>query len=128
MFMVKDKTGQEVFLKDKVRYSGAIDEMGLTGDIDGLVIALLSESMIQVQPLGGGVPVSVKGEESIVIDSLIQRVANLSSNEELQALLADVEKRHATAVDAAKKPRAKRTGGAKTPVVVEEAETVEVEL
>ena len=126
MFVVKDKTGQEFFLKDKVRYSGAIDEMGLTGDIDGYVIALLSESMVQVQPLGGGVPVIIKGEEAIVTDSLIQRVAGLAGSTELQELLLEAEKRHLVAVAGAKKPRSKRSKTAAVPI--EPVETVEIEI
>lgn len=125
MFIVKDKTGQEIFLKDKVRYEGVVDSMGLLDQVDGYVIALLSEDMVQVQPLGGGVPVPVQGDTVLVTDSLTQRVANLSTHEELQELLKDAEDRHLVAVQASKKPRAKRAKGVPA-VVVEETAAVEI--
>ncbi len=126
MFLVKDKTGQEIFLKDKVRYEGVVDSMGLLDQVDGYVIALLTEDMVQVQPLGGGVPVPVPGCEVLVMDSLTQRVANLSSHEELQAILKEAEDRHLVAVEASKKPRAKKDKGATKAKVVEETAAVEI--
>lgn len=127
MFQVKDKTGQEIFLKDKVKYTGAIDEMGLTGEQDGLVIAMPNDITVQVQPLGGGVPVICDSNTVLVTDSLVQRVASLANHDELQQLIHDAEERHASEVAKGKKPR-KKAGAKRAPVKVEEATVVEVDI
>lgn len=108
MFKVKDKKGQQIFLRDKVKYEAPVDDMGLLGEAEGLAIGFPAEGMVQVQPLTkGGVPSIIGSAEVEVTYSLVQKVGLLSTNEDLQELLAEAEKRYNSAVDSLKKPRKK---------------------
>lgn len=110
MFTVKDMKGQQIFLRDKLSYEAAVDDMGLLGQVEGLAISFPNEEQVQVQPLGkGGTPVILKGAEVVVTYSLVQKIAALSNNDDLQDLLQNAELRYNRAVDSEKKT--KRGGG-----------------
>ena len=109
MFKATDKNGQQIFLRDTVKYEAEIDDMGLLGEEEGQVISVPSETMVQVQPLGGGVPATRPSDTLEVTYSLVGKVAGLASHEELQELVANAELRYSAAVSATKKSRATGT-------------------
>jgi hypothetical protein len=115
MFKVLDKTGQQIFLRDKVVYEAQLDDMGLLGEEEGLSIGFPSEDTVQVQPLGkGGTPKVMDACDVTVTYSLVQKIAQLGSHEELQELIAAAEIRYNSAVEDDKASRRKpRTAGKK---------------
>ena len=121
MFLVKDKTGQEIFLRDRVAYQAVVNDlMGEMGEKEGYVIGFPSETMVEVQPLDKGKPLLLTAEELLVKDSLVQRVAQIGNNEEFQQLLLDAEARHQQAVAEGKtKPRTSKAKKDKTTTQAE---------
>lgn len=119
MFKAKDKNGTEVFLRDKVKYEGVLDAMGLLGEVEGLVILIPEENTVQVQSLEGGTPEMKSADEVEVTYSLVQKVAALSNNAELQELIMQAELRYDKAVADGKK-KGTRSPRAKKPTVIDE--------
>ncbi len=101
MFQVKDKTGQEIFLKDRVLYETE-DDMGALITGEGFVICIPSEEMVQIQPINEGTPIFIPPEKIGVTESLIQDIGSLQSNKEFQEYIAKIEKRYESAVQATK--------------------------
>jgi hypothetical protein len=93
MFKAVDRTGQEIFMKDKVSYI-VQDSMGAEDIATGYIIGIPSEELVQVQPDQGGTPEIVKADSLEVTDSLVQDVAALSDHEAFQAMLKETESRH----------------------------------
>ena len=110
MFKVADKNGQQIFLRDKVKYEGAPDAMGLLSQQEGMVIATPSETKVEVQSLEGGPPEVVDADSVVVTYSLVAKIAHLSSHEELQKMILEAEIRYDKAVKDGKPKR--RTSGA----------------
>jgi len=113
VFKAKDKNGQEIFLKDRVGYTGVVEGelMGDEVSLEGIIILIPSETQVEVQPLGGGLPFLMPSEEVHVKDSLVHRVANIATIEQFQALIFDTEKRYQDEVASGKKPRKGGGGG-----------------
>lgn len=130
MKTAKDKSGQEIFLRDKVSYEAEIDDMGLLGQEEGQVILVPEEGVVQVQPLGkkGGAPILMKSADVMVTYSLIHDIANLSTHEGLQSMVLAAETRYDDAVKAAKKPRKKRESTGSTRSVAKEEVTTTTDL
>jgi hypothetical protein len=118
MFKVKDKTGQEIYLKDKVKYTKPADL--IAGDdeevtVYGWVISMPSMEVIEVQPEEEGKPILIDAVDVIVTESLTQAVLDLHNNEELQQLLLLAEERHNKAVAESKPKRGGGGGGKRGP-------------
>ena len=111
MFNVYDKNKQAIFIRDIIIYDWQVDMFADEPEqVEGTVIALPAEDKVQVQPIEGGVPVIIDSDQCAVTYSLVQKIANLGSNAELQDLLLNAEARHNTAVADSK---AKRGGSGK---------------
>lgn len=119
MFKAKDKNGQQIFLRDRVKFETPVDDMGLLAEAEGQVIALPSETKAEVQSLEGGAPFILDACDLVVSYSLVSEVANLSSNEELQLMIAQAEIRYDQAVKDSKPARKTRTKGTRTKKVEE---------
>lgn len=111
MFLVKDKHGVQIFLRDTVKYEAEQDDMGLLGEEEGTALLFPEEGTVQVQSLKGGVPVMMPADQVEVTYSLVQKIAELGSNTELQELIKNAEIRYDKAVADTKKPR--KSGKAK---------------
>jgi hypothetical protein len=97
MFKVVDKKGTIVNIKDEVTYQKMQTDLfhdGETKDVDGIVIALLDETTVQVQPEEGASD-TVMASHLTVTGSLINDVEALSTTEDMQKLVYDAEKRYA---------------------------------
>lgn len=79
-----DSTGREVHIEDVV---------SLEDGTEGIVIHIITTEEVQVCPSGAGLPVIVHPKVLTVKHSFIERLKKLSTNEELLAILAGVEKR-----------------------------------
>lgn len=112
MHKVEDKNGQQIFLRDKVKYEGKPDDMGLTSQQEGMIIASPSETKVEVQSLEGGPPEIKDSCDVVVTYSLVAKIANLSSNEELQEMINNAEIRYDKAVADGKPARKKRSSSA----------------
>jgi hypothetical protein len=123
MFKVADKNGQQIFLRDKVKYEGKPDDMGLLSQQEGMVIASPSETKVEVQNLEGGPPEIVDSNSVVVTYSLVAKVANLSSLEDLQLMVSEAEIRYDKAVKDSKPARKKRGAGKGTAAAKAKAET-----
>jgi hypothetical protein len=110
MFKVADKNGQQIFLRDKVKYEGKADDMGLMSQQEGMIIATPSETKVGVQSLEGGPPEVIDSCDVVVTYSLVAKIANLSTNEELQELINNAEIRYDKAVADGKPARKTRSG------------------
>jgi hypothetical protein len=104
---VKDKTGQDIFLRDQVSYT-VPEGMGDLVEKTGYVICFLSEEMVEIQPDNKGEPIILPAGELKVTQSLVQDIASLSTYVEFQLLLKGVEERYEEAVIHTRKPRATR--------------------
>lgn len=96
MFEVKDKAGVPVNIKDRVLFTRVQDDMfadGETEEVEGIVISLVNEVTVQIQPVEGPA-VETLSSGILVTDSLINRVNALASEEEMQKLIYDAEKRY----------------------------------
>ncbi len=81
MFQVKDKTGITINLKDEVLFQTVQTDMFSEGEwkeVEGIVIALLSEEEVQVQPEEGPA-VLVLGLHLSVTSSLINDIEDYYS-------------------------------------------------
>lgn len=115
MFKAVDKNGQQIYLRDTVKYEAQVDDMGMLGEEEGQVILIPSENAVQVQSLAGGVPLIYASDKLEVTYSLVGRVAGLASNEELQELVNNAELRYSAAVAATKTKRGGGKAKAKAP-------------
>ena len=103
MFEVKDKNGVRINIKDEVAYTVTQTGMfndGESKDVSGVVIALLNEELVQVQPEDGTAD-EVPCNSLVVIHSLINDVEGLTDTESMQKLIYDAEKRYKDECDKA---------------------------
>lgn len=116
MFQVKDKTGQIIYLQDRVKYLAEGDMPGDTEVAYGHVILQPSETTVEVQPELGGTPLLLDADTVEVVESLVSMVYDLKNEEELQQLLLFAEKRYEEAVAGQRKSRS-GGGGKRAPKI-----------
>jgi len=109
MHKVVDKNGQQIFLRDHVKYDGKADDMGLLSQQEGMIIASPSETKVEVQSLEGGPPEVIDSCDVVVTYSLVAKIAGLSTQEELQEMINNAEIRYDKAVADGKPARKKRS-------------------
>lgn len=128
MFVVTDSEGVEINIKDLVAYVQTQTEMfhpDTDTEVVGVVIGFPLEGLVQVQPKEGA-PVEMAGSSCTVKESIVAEIADLSNDEELQAVLEGAEARFNEEVkNTSKKKRSSGGGGGGKPKVVG---TIKLEL
>lgn len=82
MFHVKDSAGAVIHVEDIVK----------TADCpEAVVMSIVSETAVQINPIGPGLPRMVLPEEVTVTYSFIEKIRSLKSEEELLAILRKAE-------------------------------------
>lgn len=119
MFKCIDKNGQDIFLKDTVKYEVPPDPISGSDETTfrkGTIISIPQEYKVEVQDDEGGTPFLIDADMVVVIESLTQAVYDLHNNEQLEQLLLMAEERQAQAVaNATPKRRSGGGGGTKKP-------------
>jgi len=82
MFHVKDKTDKVIHVDDVVSTDSCPE---------GVVMSIISEKEVQINPVGKGLPFVVPPGEVTVTYSFIEKLLTLKSDEELQAILRRAE-------------------------------------
>ena len=105
MFNVIDKEGHPIYIRDKVNWDNSI----------GFCVGYPNENNILFLMEDGGLPLIVRANEVIVVESFTRSVSELESYEELQKILGEAEQRladwetnHKTKGKATSKPKAKQ--------------------
>lgn len=84
--LVRDSLGKDIHTEDVVVWQGQ----------DCVVVCILSEEEIQVNPLGEGLPELVRPADVQVKHSFIDKLRSLRTNEELLEIIGAAERRLAT--------------------------------
>lgn len=129
MFKVLDKKGVSVNLKDEVTFT--LIQTGMFNDgeekeVAGIVVALLNEEEVQVQPEEGPA-VTVIATHLVVTNSLINQVEALCDADSMRKLILDAERRYASEAEKAKpakKSRARVKGESRAVTKVAKASGV----
>ena len=94
--MVVDKNGKELHIKDQVMYEVRAGVMGESSEKVGIILNLLPNGMLLVQPDEGGVPDTVDLNAVTLKYSLVADVMALETDEDFQKMMLEAEKRFAT--------------------------------
>lgn len=120
MFKVTDKCGQDINLKDEVKFTIIQDDMFNNGEekeLTGIIISINSETTVSVQPEEGA-SFEVETSQVEVIDSLINDVKKMSTTDDMKEIIRKAEERYAKEVQ--KSPSKGGGGGSRkkaTPAV-----------
>ncbi len=127
-FAVRDSEGVVIHIKDIVSYTtqGLMD--AVTGD--AIVVGLLPDNMVEIQPILGGVPITLEGGRTSIKESLISAIESLSTYEEFQALMLDTENRFKVEKAQAKatKRAVKAKDGAPTKAKKDTTASLEIDI
>ena len=114
MLKVQDSAGGQIHIDDVVKY----------GEQEAVVMAILDEETVQINPVGAGLPLLVPPSSLLITYSFIEKVKSLRSVEELQAILKMAESRakEVIAHEGEKKTRSSSGGskGTTAEVIIEE--------
>lgn len=102
MFSVKDSKNIQIHTDDEVEWQ----------EKKCIVVCILSEQEIQINPLGEGLPELVHPSTVTVINSFIEKLRKLTSNEELQKILKSAELRMEAEMATRKPARLSKVEGA----------------
>ncbi|MDB4261314.1 hypothetical protein N9878_00465 [bacterium] len=97
MFEAKDKTGQTIYIKDTVVADVEQTDMfgdGETEEVEAIVVALLNETQVQIQPEEGASFVALASHVKVT-KSLIGDVYRLATAKDMKELIEFAEKRYA---------------------------------
>jgi hypothetical protein len=114
MFKVTDMAGQDINLKDEVKFSLIQEDMFSAGEeveMTGIVVSLNSETCIQVQPEVGA-SVEVEACHVEVISSLVNDVKKMATTDDMKAIILRAEARFNDEV--ANGTQRKKSGGSST--------------
>lgn len=133
MLDVLDSTGERICIKDKVKFTltqgglfSSADEVDK--EVEGIVVGLLDETTVQVQP-DEGPSMSAQSNQVTILESLIKDVREMTGSEELKAILENAEARYDKSIaQAPKKTRKRADGGVATPKVVKPTGTMDLSL
>lgn len=117
-FCVRDSRDEAIHIKDIVSYTET-SLMGEARQVEGIVISLFPDNMLEVQPMDKGLPINIHGGNVTVEESLIREIHNLANYEEFQQLMLNTEARYKTEKAASKTTRkaksAEGVGKSKAP-------------
>ena len=111
MFNVLDTAEKQIHIDDIVTY------MKDGTQLEGVVIAIIDPASIQVNPIGEGQPFLILPSLITIKYSFIEKIRNLRSDEELQAILnGAIDRAKAVAETMEKKGKGKRISLSTEPV------------
>lgn len=96
MFKLLDSKGVQVNIKDTVEFTQVQGDMfseGVSKEVEGIVVAILDESTVQVQPEEGASMI-VPATSVTVTLSLINEVLALADSSDMEALILRAEARY----------------------------------
>lgn len=82
MFKALDISGKVVHYEDQVSYNSKVH----------IVIAILSDTEVQLEPVDEGLPIIVPAKEVSVLYSLVESISNLRTIEDLNKMIEDSKK------------------------------------
>ncbi|MCP3685964.1 MAG: hypothetical protein GY861_25235 [bacterium] len=108
MFNCKDKGGRQIHIEDVAIL--ATDHEEIIAGTECTVIGIFSEEEVQINPVNVGEPCLVSPETLEVRASFIEDILGLTTDEELQTIIKDMESREEVYRES-KKRKVKKEGG-----------------